>query len=194
MRQGWTTTRPEERKFISTATYPNRRKDKEDIEKFKGFSEEGSKVIDIHTSPTKDCKTTRICRGYRRVVYGDHGPYLELNEDDVEWDQFRLVRKTSHSYYDLAFTFGGNAKLYIQKRGVKHKPNPPSDGRARTVRNHCREGYADYQPGFVYIEAFSVVPMISPLARNNDAKHVKQRLNRQSKRMPYQNSNSGCLV
>ena len=72
-------TTPEERKFVSTATYPNRRKDKADIEKFKGFSEEGSKIIDIHTSPGRDHKTTRICRGYRRVVYGDHGPYLELN-------------------------------------------------------------------------------------------------------------------
>ena len=110
-------TLPERRKFVSTATYPNRQKDKEDIEKFKGFSEEGSKDIDIHTLPNKDCESSRICRGYRRVVYGDHGPYLELNQDDIEWDQFRIVRKQSHAYYDLAFTSGGNAKVYIQKRG-----------------------------------------------------------------------------
>lgn len=186
-------TSPEERKFISTATYPNRRKDKEDIEKFKGFNEEGSKDIDIHTSPSKDYKTTRICRGYRRVVYVDHGLYLELYKDDIEWDQFRLVRKPSHSYYDLAYTSGGNAKLYLQKRGVKHKPNPPSDGRIRIVRNHCREGYADYQQGLVYIDACSVVLMMSPIARNNEAKYVKRRFSRQSKRMPYQNSNSCCL-
>ena len=174
-------TLPEKRTFISTATYPNRMKDKDDLEKFKGFSEEGSKDIDIYTAPNKKGDSFRICRGYRRVIYGDHGPYLELDKDDVEWEKFRVVRKQSHAYYDLAYTAQGNAKLYIQKRGVKHKPNPPPDGRLRTVRNNCREGYADYQPGCIYIDAFSVIPMISPIARNNDKAHVKKEASQASK-------------
>ena len=51
--------------FASTATYKNRLKDKEDLENSRGFSEEGSQDIDIHTRPNIDGKTTRICRGYK---------------------------------------------------------------------------------------------------------------------------------
>ena len=82
-------TLSEENKFESTATYPNRLRDKPDLEKYRGFAEDGSKIMDVYTPPDNVQWAMRICRGYRRVVYGDHGPYLELDIDDIDWGLFK---------------------------------------------------------------------------------------------------------
>ena len=83
-------------------------------------------------------------------------------------------------------------KALLAKKSCKQKPNPPLDGRILTVRNNCRYGYADYQPGMIYIDAFSVTQAINPIARNNNTEHVKIRFDTQRKRMPHQSSNSRC--
>ena len=44
-----------------------------------------------------DRKLNVLARGYERIVYGDHGPYLELTASQIHWPSFpksagKLVR------------------------------------------------------------------------------------------------------
>lgn len=168
-------------KVRSTATYPNRVRDKRDLDAQLGFCERGKESIDTMGRTDRDGKSFRIAKGCIRVAYG---------ENDVDWNEFPITRKRFHAYYDFAFSKNGGSKLYMQKRGVKHQPNPPPDGRFRTVRNNCREGYADYIPGMIYIDAFSVVPILNLVAKNNGKERVRKRLGRQRRWVPHSMPNS----
>ena len=73
---------------------------------------------------------TMIAKGYNRVVYGDHGPYV--------------VQKTARAFYDERYTTNPYVKLYEQKKSVKGVRNPPPG--LYSKNNNRPEGYADYQP------------------------------------------------
>ena len=81
-----------------------------------------------------------IATGYRRVVVGDYGAYVELEPESLlvqlalaqgqEWRANRAyVAARGLSIKYLWYTYGG-VKVYFQLAGVK---------------------YADYQPGYYYI-------------------------------------------
>ncbi|CAE7511709.1 unnamed protein product [Symbiodinium natans] len=59
----------------------------------------------------------------------------------------KAILKPSHAYYDEYHGQGGFVQLYMQKRSVQHKRNPPTGG----VRHNREGGYADYQVGMCYI-------------------------------------------
>ncbi|OLP86966.1 hypothetical protein AK812_SmicGene31866 [Symbiodinium microadriaticum] len=89
-----------------------------------------------------------IARGYRRIVFGDHGPYVEFEASQIVWENLpEVILKPSHAYYDEYWAEGGFVKLYKQKRSVQHKRNPPTGG----VRHDREGGYADYKVGMCYI-------------------------------------------
>lgn len=95
-----------------------------------------------------------IAVGYRRVLYGDHGPYLEFTCWQIQWEAFPVVKpkQSSRAYYDERFTADKHAKAYEQRKAVHDRPNPPSD--QWSVKNHRHDaGYADYQPGYIYVSA-----------------------------------------
>ena len=50
-----------------------------------------------------------IARGYRRVVYGDHGPYVELDRESVVFSALQLNEVKCHPnrYYDEWFSRDG---------------------------------------------------------------------------------------
>ena len=50
-----------------------------------------------------------------RVVYGDHGPYLELERGAVRWGELEL--RAEGRYYDL-YRSRGVAQAYLQAQGV----------------------------------------------------------------------------
>ena len=109
-----------------------------------------------------------IAVGYRRVLYGDHGPYLEFTKHQIKWESFPVVKpdKPSHAYYDERFTEDQHVKAYEQRKTVRDKPNPPP-GPWSASHNRFDTGYADYQPGYVYVSAdcVDVLPQSRPNKR-----------------------------
>ena len=91
-----------------------------------------------------------ILRGYNRVVYGDHGPYVEF-EGGMVMAQLRALdrSKEPHRYYDTFYT-ACNTKVYWQRRSVGGKSNPPQNG-SYYCNNNREEGYADYKVGKWYV-------------------------------------------
>ena len=65
--------------FVSTAIYPNRLEDKIGLEKDLSLSEEGNDET-MFFLPDKMVFAT----GYTRIVYGDHGPYLEFARKHIK--------------------------------------------------------------------------------------------------------------
>ena len=92
-----------------------------------------------------------IAVNYERIVYGDHGPYIEFRKDQIEWDSFPQSKDkgASISYYDEYHTADGNVKLYAQRKTVSDQPNPPPG--KYSVHHNRAEGYADYKVGYYYI-------------------------------------------
>lgn len=110
--------------------------------------------------------------GYERVLYGDGGPYIELNRQQVRWDawpHFHNKKGYRNSYYDEYYTNAshriwskrwrqwaphpnaGLLMLYAQKHHVKDRPWAPSaNTKPHAWRKH---GYADYRPGYYYLAA-----------------------------------------
>ena len=93
--------------------------------------------------------------GYVRVVYGDHGPYIEFKRSMV---QMKLIKKfdrevSPDAYYEwLLPSDGSDMKIYDQRRDVKNLKNPPKGG----FRGNRSEGYADYKVGMIYVNPFEI--------------------------------------
>lgn len=120
-----------------------------------------------------------IARGYVRVIYGDHGPYIEFNEHQVNWQAWPHFFDKSHygnlRFYDEYFTVksneemerrwweeGSNSKegllmLYAQTKSVDNQPWAPgsSTNAEKALRKARSSGYADYRAGFYYVAADS---------------------------------------
>lgn len=134
----------------TTAIYPNRIKDKKKVEEELGLKEFGDETTEFYTT-----KFTKIFVGYDRIVYGDHGPY-------VEFDPRHLVGKIVNkfptkvpegSYYEwkTVLDYSG-IKIYWQLRDVKNLKNPPKGG----YRGNRKEGYADYLPEKYYVDPYEL--------------------------------------
>lgn len=128
---------------------PNRERDKERVESTLGLPEFGDNSTEFYAVK---CGLAPIAMGYDRIVYGDHGPYVELSPEHVCWPTFQsFVQKPEISFYDEFWTCDGSTMLYAQKRPVLNKPNPPCGPYA--VQNNRREGYANYLGGKYYLSA-----------------------------------------
>lgn len=132
--------------FVSQIDSPNRQRDAARISQRLGLAEEGNPTTEFFTKAG-----TLIARGYLRIVYGDHGPYLEFLPNQMVREAWRLsVKKGPQAWYDECQPKdGSNCKLYVQKRDVKMLRNPPR-GRY-SVNNNRLGGYADYRVGRLYI-------------------------------------------
>lgn len=136
--------------FQTTAIYPNRLRDKRRVEHKHGLPEHGNVHTVFHTP-----RGTEFARGYVRVVYGDHGPYVEFLPDQVG---HALLPKFSRpapaeAYYEwLLPADGSNMKVYRQLRDVRNLRNPPAGG----FRGDRAEGYADYRPGRLYVSPWEL--------------------------------------
>ena len=144
----------------STAIYPNRVKDKERIEKIYGLEEFGDSSIEFKTPGG-----LLLAKGYKRVVYGDHGPYIEFLRNQIIFENWIQVRPSEYPYYYgiLYPKDSSQIKLYDQVRSVKHLPNPPKG--KYSYRGNREEGYADYKPGFLYISPDEIA---EPIEKEND--------------------------
>lgn len=135
---------------MTTAIYPNRIAEKELVERIKGLPEDGNS-----TTIFKTRRGTVFARGYVRVVYGDHGPYVEFDPSHIV---IGLNRKFPHApparaFYEwLVPADGSTFKVYRQLKEVKHLKNPPAGG----FRGNRSEGYADYRIGAMYVSPWDL--------------------------------------
>ena len=97
-----------------------------------------------------------VARGYHRVVYGDHGAYIECNKEQINWTVFVLNEGKAQSapqrFYDEWFTVDKSVMLYDQLRGVQGQRNPPKDGKSTSAFRNREGGYADYKAEQVYVD------------------------------------------
>ena len=144
------------KEFVSQQDTPNRVRDANRVGAEYGLSEEGNDHREFWTK-----NGTLIARGYLRVVYGDHGPYVEFLPKHMVasrkvWQ--RVTSKGPKAYYDeFKPVDGSTCKLYWQLRPVTDLRNPPA-GKYSKPMNRAG-GYADYRAGRVYIspDDFSIL-------------------------------------
>ena len=135
--------------FRTTAIYPNRVEEKESLERETDLVEDGSPSM-LFFSP----RSTLVAKGYIRVVYGDHGAYLEFMRPQVVWDAWEKER-SGVGYYDKWYVKDGSRlMLYDQRKTVECLPNPPAG--PRSFKGNRKEGYADYRVGRYYLSPYEV--------------------------------------
>jgi hypothetical protein len=136
----------------TTALYPNRVRDKAQVEAMIGLPEHPDRRSYVFRTP----KGTVVAAEYVRIVYGDHGPYIEFRREQILCalkPKFGNHALPPDAYYEwLVPTDGSNIKVYDQKRDVKHVRNAPSGG----VAGNRAEGYADYVPGMIYVSPWEL--------------------------------------
>jgi uncharacterized phage-like protein YoqJ len=147
----------------TTLGLPNRLADQVEVEAKLGLPEDGRSFTGEIQTPNGNT----IASKYTRIVYGDHGPYIELDAASVDLSKWQIRQKGSQAWYDEARLDG--VMLYIQNRDVSTLPNPPAG--AKSTRNNRPEGYADYQPGMLYVDPFKV--KIVPAATVSEVPAVK---------------------
>jgi len=163
---------------VSTADSPNRLRDKLKIEHDLGLTEIGDSSTKFRE---RGGAGRLVARGYLRMLYGDHGPYVEFSREQLVWECFvEHVLKGPRRHYhehrtvpqrssglDGADAAGspysyGFVKLYEQFRGVCDEPNPPPG--PYSVCCNRRDGYAPYLPGRFYISPDDLAVSGSPEA------------------------------
>jgi hypothetical protein len=123
-------------------------KDRAKLEdQYPGLSEFGNRFTEFLLP---GCSDVLIAVGYNRIVYGDHGPYVEFEESNFRVSLYSKFNRSPppDAYYEwMWFSADSRIKVYRQLRDVKDLPNPPSPG----FKGNRIEGYADYLPGKYYI-------------------------------------------
>lgn len=136
----------------TTAIYPNRMADKLKVEGMLALPEKPCGQAIVFRTP----KGTVLATDYIRVVYGDHGPYVEFRRDQIKCaliPRFGTRPLPPDVYYEwLVPMDGSGVKVYDQKRDVKHIRNAPAGGFA----GNRAEGYADYIPGMIYVSPWEL--------------------------------------
>lgn len=156
---------------MTTAIYKNRIEDKEILERFMNLPEDESEDIElwIPSGPL-------FSRGYERIVYGDHGPYIEyqrkhilveliskkgVNEGYYRTPELPDAEKCLRYYISLCPIHDGCVfkyiKVYWQIKPVSDKPNAPRREDEKPSCFNRVEGYADYRRGYFYISPYALV-------------------------------------
>ena len=89
---------------------------------------------------------TTFAVGYRRIVYGDHGPYVEFEASDIRlplYNRFPGFQKPD-IYYIWQYPMDHrDVKVYYQLRDVRDIPNAPRREDGKRSNYNRSEGYAD---------------------------------------------------
>jgi hypothetical protein len=118
-----------------------------------------------------NCPPVVIAVGYERIVYGDHGPYIEFASSHICWKAWphyfdkrkynsyfnEYYTKASHSLWEAKWNcwdpnpMKGVLLLYAQSRPVTDRPWAPGAGSDPHAGRPA--GYADYRTGYYYAAA-----------------------------------------
>jgi hypothetical protein len=149
--------------FKTTAIYPNRIEDKQQLESQEHLAEDGHGLEGIKFYTLND---ELFAVGYVRVVYGDHGPYVEFTKDQIKLpliskfgnkiDFDNLPKKPKYYYYWLHPKGNSTVKVYLQLKTVADKPNAPKRKDGKKSSFNRKEGYADYRVGYYYVDPYEL--------------------------------------
>eukprot|EP00747_Dinoflagellata_sp_TGD_P165804 gnl/TRDRNA2_/TRDRNA2_187674_c0_seq1.p1 gnl/TRDRNA2_/TRDRNA2_187674_c0~~gnl/TRDRNA2_/TRDRNA2_187674_c0_seq1.p1 ORF type:complete len:419 (+),score=65.75 gnl/TRDRNA2_/TRDRNA2_187674_c0_seq1:95-1258(+) len=153
----------------------NRLRDQWRVHQSLGLKEVGDSTTVFREKPTNedsDAEGVVIAVGYERVLYGDHGPYVELSESQIQWKAWPHYFDKRHydSYYNEFYTeqshgvwrskwdrwdpnpTKGVLMLYMQRHTVADRPWAPGSSTSSSAVERS-SGYADYRIGYYYIAA-----------------------------------------
>jgi hypothetical protein len=134
--------------FKTTAIYPNRINDRKELFSNISLNEEGDLETFFFTK-----KDLLLCVGYERIIFGDHGPYIEFHSEHIKIENW-YTQRTGIGYYDKFFPRDETyIMMYGQRRTVENLPNPPKG--KRSFNGNRKEGYADYKVGMFYISPWN---------------------------------------
>ncbi|MCX5657199.1 MAG: hypothetical protein NTZ48_03095 [Candidatus Omnitrophica bacterium] len=136
--------------YKTTAIYPNRIRDKEELEQELDLPEFGESVDIVFITRGGYI----IARGYNRIVYGDGGAYIEFIRYQINWSCLILERGGFRGYFHKLYT-PDRVMIYDQIKTVEKLPNPPRNPGA--FRGNRKEGYADYRIGMLYIDPHNII-------------------------------------
>ena len=145
----------------STAIYPNRIEDKKLVENLFSLKEFGNEEQIFYI------RDEIVFIGYDRIVYGDHGPYIEFSNRHI---RRKLVCKfTGKVIYSLSVPSKPvyyymwlypqdmpEVKIYYQLKTVNNLPDAPLREDGKPSKFNRKEGYADYKVGKFYISPFII--------------------------------------
>lgn len=147
--------------YKTTATYPNRIEDKNILENKLNLTEFGNSITKFGYNKNI------LFEGYERIVYGDHGPYIEFSLKHIkckliskfgnEIDYNNLPGDDFKYYYFwlMPENFPG-IKVYLQIKPVHNLPNAPKRDDGKRSKFNRKEGYADYKRGYFYVDPYSI--------------------------------------
>lgn len=130
----------------TTAIYLNRIKNRNELFSLIPINEFGDSEVYFLTK-----NGVILCNGYDRIVFGDHGPYIEFNKSQI-CNTWIYDRKNIGFYNKLYPVDKTKILLYEQLKTVSNLPNPPKG--KRSFRGNRLEGYADYKIGKFYISPY----------------------------------------
>ena len=145
---------------MTTAIYPNRIADKIEVEQKLSLQEQGNNHTEFFTHSGK-----LFAVGYERIVYGDHGPYIEFTKEQIK---LKLKSKFGNNidklpgndyeyYYVWLVPENVNSlKVYWQVKPVSHLPNAPVRDDGKPSKFNRSEGYADYKRGLYYVNPYDL--------------------------------------
>lgn len=131
-----------------------------------------------------------IATGYERVIYGDGGAYVEVNEDQICWESWPhfFDKRYLAAYYDEYYTETSHRKwserwecwsnstrgllmLYAQVHPVSDRPWAPG---AAALNPHAERagGYADYRQGYYYFTADETLIVTEGSGFDSDTGHT----------------------
>lgn len=140
----------------TTAIYSNRREDK-------FLLEAKLKLNEFGDNTTKFMLGDKLFAiGYTRIVYGDHGPYIEFDVSHIKCklvakyggDATFNVPKEPKYYYYWYRPVHCNAKVYFQLKTVRGLANAPRRNDGKRSMFARVEGYADYKIGMIYVDPY----------------------------------------
>lgn len=148
--------------FKSTAIYPNRVADKIQLEQKLNIQEQGNNDTEFYTETGE-----LFAKGYERIVYGDHGPYIEFTKEQIKTklrsrfgneDLDRLPDEYEYKYYYVWLSPENVAslKVYWQVKTVEGLPNAPKRDDGKPSKFNRKEGYANYKRGFYYVNPYDL--------------------------------------
>lgn len=167
--------------FVSTAIYQNRIEDKIELENKLSLSEEGNDTKFYLPDGTI------FAIGYNRIVYGDHGPYLEFARQHILCKMYskygNLVDYNNlpdlnykYFYFWLYPEENENIKIYLQIKPVTNLSNAPKREDKKPSAFNRMEGYADYKRGMFYVDPYS---LYAEDPRKIGLKHGLRQLNKE---------------
>lgn len=152
-----------ETKNKTTALYKNRIADKNELELKLSLEEFGDNTTEFYIP-----NGPMISLGFQRIVYGDHGAYVEFNKSNIKIklksffnnsiniNELPSIESSKYYYYWLFPEDHKEFKVYLQIKPVSDLPNAPKREDRKKSRFNRKEGYADYKRGFYYINPYDM--------------------------------------